>query len=83
MQAIPHDSCICLLPQGGSVEALEALAEAGAETGATCRLSGCGGVDCLMLACRYGMQNQEWGWTNKTSSVIILCRTSEINLHKK
>ena len=42
--------------KGGSVEVLEALAEAGAETGTTCRLSGpptCAGVDCLMMASRW------------------------------
>ena len=39
--------------KGGNVAALEALAEAGSETGATCSLAGCSGVDSLMLACRW------------------------------
>ena len=39
--------------KGGHVAALEALAEAGSETGATCSLAGCSGVDSLMLACRW------------------------------
>jgi hypothetical protein len=39
--------------KGGHVEAIEALVEAGAETGVACTAGGSGGVDALMMACRY------------------------------
>ncbi len=40
------------LPQGGHFEAMDALVEAGAETGVTCDAAGSSGVDALMMACR-------------------------------
>ncbi|GAX77240.1 hypothetical protein CEUSTIGMA_g4687.t1 [Chlamydomonas eustigma] len=47
--------------KGGSVDALKELAKAGGETGTTCSVSGCSGVDCLMLASRHDrVETMKW-----------------------